>query len=536
MTLAFTKHTPEFATLPQIGIDDLATIAAAGFKTVINNRPDGEGGASQPTSTQLAEAAQAQGLAYVHLPVTSGNITEDNRADFSRLIAEMPKPIVAFCRSGTRSTHLFMMTRSMSTSQTTASTPAASERVTGSIVDVLIVGGGAAGIGVAASLKKRDSSLSITIIEPSDKHYYQPAWTLVGGGAFDPERTVRPTADCIPPGVNWIRASAVAFEPERNQVILDNGERREYRFLIVCPGIKLNWAGIEGLQETLGKNGVTSNYRFDLAPYTWSLVKNLKKGKALFTQPPMPIKCAGAPQKAMYLSCHHWQKEGVLDQINVEFDNAGAVLFGVATFVPPLMEYIKRYNVQLAFNSNLKAIDGPARKAWFDVKDADGNVKRVEKSFDMIHVVPPQTAPDFVRESTLANADGWVEVDQHTLRHPRYSNIFGLGDACSAPNAKTAAAARKQVVVVAENLLAARSGQTMPTRYDGYGSCPLTVEKGKIVLAEFGYGGKLLPTFPLDPIVPRRLAWALKAKVLPWVYWECMLKGREWYARPSKDA
>jgi sulfide:quinone oxidoreductase len=262
-------------------------------------------------------------------------------------------------------------------------------------------------------------------------------------------------------------------------------------------------------------------------------VQGMRGGRALFTQPPMPIKCAGAPQKAMYLSCDHWRRRGVLGDIEVELDTAGGVLFGVKEFVPPLMAYVERYGAKLAFNSTLKAVDGPARKAWFDVTDAQGKVTRQEKSFDMIHVVPPQTAPDFIRSSPLADAAGWVEVDSETLRHPRYGNIFGLGDACSAPNAKTAAAVRKQAPIVAENVLSVLDGGAPRAIYDGYGACPLTVERGKVVMAEFGYGGKLLPTFPLDPTKARRLYWLAKTRVMPFLYWEVMLKGREWLAAPS---
>lgn len=403
------------------------------------------------------------------------------------------------------------------------------------IYDVVIVGGGAAGTGVAASLLKRQSSLRIAVIEPSDKHYYQPAWTLVGGGVFDIADTVRPMADCLPTGVTWIHAMATAFEPENNCVQTNTAGTISYKQLIVAAGLKLDWDAIAGLKETLGKNGVTSNYQFDLAPYTWQLTQQLKSGKALFTQPPMPIKCAGAPQKAMYLSCSEWERSGVLKNIAVEFNNAGAVLFGVAAFVPPLMKYIERYNVGLSYNSNLVAVDGSAKKAWFNVKDAEGNITKVEKTFDMLHVVPPQRSPDFIKQSALANADGWVDVNQSTLQHNRYANIFSLGDACSAPNAKTAAAVRQQIVVVAENLLAARDGKPLPITYYGYGACPLTVEKGKVVLAEFGYGGTLLPTFSfIAANLPSRLFWILKRYVLPWVYWQCLLKGREWLARPTK--
>ena len=400
--------------------------------------------------------------------------------------------------------------------------------------DIVVIGGGSAGIGLLASLLKRDPHLNITLIEPNDYHCYQPAWTLVGGGAYDLQKTRRPLADVLPNGVSWVQAAVSELLPDENTLVLDSGQRVTWKNLIVCPGLRLAWEKIEGLQDTLGQHGVTSNYSYEHAAYTWQLVQQLKGGKALFTQPAMPIKCAGAPQKAMYLSCDHWLKQGDLKHIDVEFNLAGAALFGVPTFVPPLMKYVEKYNARLAFNSNLVKVDGPARKAWFEVKDAEGNATVEEKTFDMLHVVPPQVAPDFIRESLLADAAGWCEVNPHSLQHLRYPHIFGLGDVCGTTNAKTAAAVRKQIVVVAENLLALRKQAPLPLKYDGYGSCPLTVEKGKVVLAEFGYGGKLLPTFPLDPTRARRSMWFLKATLLPWFYWNGMLKGREWLTRLSK--
>ena len=399
------------------------------------------------------------------------------------------------------------------------------------LYDIVIIGGGAAGCAVAASLIKRNKHLKMAIIDPAAEHYYQPAWTLVGAGEFDIAKTVRNMADCIPKGETWLQAAATQFQPDNNLVITDNLGAIQYQQLIVAAGIKINWQTIKGLAESLGKHGVTSNYRVDLAPYTWQLVQKLKGGNALFTQPPMPIKCAGAPQKALYLSCSHWEKQGVLKQINVDFNNAGAVLFGIKKYVAPLMQYMQRYNAHLSFNSTLVEVDGPNQKAWFDVKDAQGDITRVEKSFNFLHVVPPQSAPDFIKNSPLANADGWVEVNHNTLQHVRYPQIFSLGDCCSSPNAKTAAAARKQAVVVAENLIAHRAGLSLPTQYDGYDSCPLTVEKGKVILAEFGFGGKLMPSFWWDSTKPRRLAWLLKKFGLPWLYWNGMLKGREWLAR-----
>ena len=366
-------------------------------------------------------------------------------------------------------------------------------------VDILVIGAGSAGIGVVASLLKRVPDLRITLIELNEQHHYQPAWTLVGGGAYDVRKTARPMSQVIPRGATWIKAAVVEVLPDSKRLKLSNGQSVAYQNLIVCPGLRLAWEKIEGLEEYLGKHGVTSNYRYDLCAYTWQLVQGLRCGKALFSQPAMPIKCAGAPQKALYLSCDHWQKSGVLQDVDVEFNLAGVTLFGAAAFVPPLMKYIDKYQAQLVFGSNLVKVDGPGKTAWFESRDEHGTLSRHAKRFDMLHVVPPQVAPDFIRLSPLADAAGWCEVDPGTLQHSRYPEVFALGDICSTSNDKTAAAARKQIVVVAENLLAVRRHQPMPLCYDGYGSCPLTVEKGKVVLAEFGYGGKLLPSFPLEP-------------------------------------
>lgn len=396
---------------------------------------------------------------------------------------------------------------------------------------VVVIGGGAAGIATASSMLKRRPGLDIAIVEPAETHAYQPGWTMVGGGVFDVATTTRPMHSVMPKGTTWIKQAAASFQPDDNQVTLRDGSTLRYDVLIVAPGIRLAWEKIAGLTETLGQNGVTTNYRCDIAPYTWQLVQQMQGGRAIFTQPPMPIKCAGAPQKAMYLACDHWRRNGVLGDIDVQFHTAGAVLFGVADYVPALMSYVEKYGISLELGSTLVAVDGLARQATFATAEGE-----VTTTFDMLHVVPPQVAPQCVADSPLAAASGFTDVDQHTLQHVRYPNVFGLGDGGSSPNAKTAAAARKQAPVVAVNALRQLDGKGPTAGYDGYGSCPLTVERGKIVLAEFAYGGKLAPSFPtwlVDGTKPARLSWMLKADALPWIYWNGMLKGREWLAGPG---
>ncbi|MGA0534199.1 TIGR01244 family sulfur transferase [Hansschlegelia sp. KR7-227] len=552
------RLTDDLSVSAQLAVPEIAEAKTAGFRSIIVNRPDGEG-ADQPTFAEIEAAAKRAGLEARYLPIETGKVSDDDVAAFGALLATLPAPTLGFCRSGTRTATLWALSqaRTRSTNEILQRASAAgydlsgvAKRIeTGGVPvdrsaerhDVVIVGGGAGGIAVAASMLARKSGLDIAIVEPAEVHYYQPGWTLVGGGVFQAGDTRKEMASLIPRGVRWIKGAVAGFDPENKAVILEGCRPIIYKKLVVAPGLKLNWGGVEGLKETLGKNGVTSNYRYDLAPYTWELVKNFRGGTALFTQPPMPIKCAGAPQKAMYLSCDQWMRQGVLSGAKVEFLNAGPVLFGVADYVPPLMEYVNKYGIQLSFGHNLIRIDGPAKRAWFKVAGKDGASEIVERAFDMIHVTPPQSPPDIVKSSSLANEAGWLDLDPETLRHVRYPDVYGLGDASGTANAKTAAAARKMAPVVAENLLRDMGELEEPRAavYDGYGSCPLTVERGKVILAEFGYGGKRIPSFPkwfIDDLKPSKAAWILKERVLPGVYWKAMLRGREPMAKPEHKA
>ncbi|KYC29212.1 Sulfide:quinone oxidoreductase, mitochondrial [Sterolibacterium denitrificans] len=389
---------------------------------------------------------------------------------------------------------------------------------------VVIIGGGTAGISVAAGLRRRQPGLDIAIVDPAEFHFYQPAWTLVGGGAFDVARTRRPLAGLLPRGVKHIAKAVSGFSPETNEIELAGGERLGYAFLVVAAGIQLNFDAIKGLPEALGKNGVSSNYRYDLAPYTWELVKNFKGGRALFTQPAGAIKCAGAPQKAMYLAADYWRQQGIKAD-SIQFRNGGAVLFSVPFYAQALSRVVDAYGAKARLGDSLVEVRGAEKIAVFE-RVQDGEKVREEVAYDLLHVVPPQSAPDFIRQSALANAEGWVDVDQHTLRHVRHNNIFSLGDCSSLPTSKTAAAVKAQAPVLVANLLEALQGLETRNRYTGYTACPVTTSHGKVMLAEFTYGGTVSTTLPLDSRIPRRFYWFLKRSVLPWFYWNLLLKGR----------
>jgi len=395
---------------------------------------------------------------------------------------------------------------------------------------IVIVGGGAAGITVAAELKKHDhaDSLNVAIVEPSEVHYYQPAFTLVGAGAYSLKATRRSEARLIPSDVVWIKDSATGFDPAGNAITLAGGGRLTYDYLVVCPGLRLNWDAVRGLKDAVGKGGVCSNYSPDTVEYTWECMQGLKRGsKALFTQPPMPFKCPGAPQKAAYMAADFLTKSGIRQAVDVKFLTHAPAIFGVPYYAKELVKIAAAHGIDVLYQHNLVEIDAHNRKATFEVVGGDKQGSRVVLDYDMLHVSPPQTTPDALKTSPLANAAGFTDVNQNSLQHVKFANVFGLGDAASSPNSKTAAAIRKQAPVVVRNILHMIHKGKIEEAYDGYASCPLTTGYGRVLMAEFIYGGKPTPTLPLDPAKERAVNWWIKKVGLPALYWDYMLKGFE---------
>ncbi|HRI08850.1 MAG TPA: FAD/NAD(P)-binding oxidoreductase, partial [Nannocystaceae bacterium] len=386
----------------------------------------------------------------------------------------------------------------------------------------VIVGGGTGGIAVAARLARSLPSPDVCIVEPSEKHYYQPLWTLVGGGAATREETVRDEATLIPKGATWLRDFVDEFYPEENAIKTRGGETIAYDYLIVAPGIQIDWDKIEGLRDALGHGGVCSNYAYEFVDSTWAALQATKDGNAIFTNPNTPVKCGGAPQKIMWLAEHHFRRAGVRDKVNVVFASAGAKIFGVEKYAKTLSHLAQERHIDTRFRHNLVAIRAASKEAVFQHLDSG---ETVVLPYSMIHVTPPMSAPDFIKRSPLANQAGWVDVDKHTLQHVRYPNVFALGDASSLPTSKTGAAIRKQAPVLVHNLLKTMGGGKGDASYDGYTSCPLVTGYGRLVLAEFDYDGKPAETFPFDQSKERLSMYLMKKHLLPQMYWHGMMRG-----------
>ena len=385
---------------------------------------------------------------------------------------------------------------------------------------VVVIGGGTGGISVAAHLVKEMPDIDVAIIEPSDKHYYQPGWTFVGGGIMRQWETVRDTKDVMPLKVHWLQDAVDKIDAEKNCLNLASGKQVTYDYLVVAAGIKILWDAIPGLKESLGKNGVVSNYDYSIAPITWKTIKEFKGGTAIFTQPPPPFKCPGAAQKILYLADDAFRKNKVREQTKMIFCSAAPGIFPVKKYAATLNEVIERKALEVDYQTKLVEINPEDKEAVFEANDEMKVIK-----YDMIHVTPPMGAPDFIKNSSISDDAGWVDVNMHTLQHKKYSNIFGLGDCTNTPNSKTAAAIRGQTPVLVSNLLLTMQGQEGKAAYDGYASCPLVTGYGKLVLAEFDYNLQPKETFPFDQAKERRSMYYLKKYVLPKFYWNILLKG-----------
>lgn len=396
---------------------------------------------------------------------------------------------------------------------------------------VVIAGAGAAGLALAARLRRQMPNATIVLIDAKKEHHFQPGYTLVAAGLWTPGDVTERNADYVPRGVEWIEQAAAEFDPDGKAVLTTGGQRVAYDFLFVATGLMLDYRAIAGMDASLiGKDGIASIYAGPAQALASAAAIDRfveSGGVGLFGRPASEMKCAGAPLKVTFVADDKARRKGGRGALKLIYNAHNPAVFAV----PPVHDKIKTLfaerDIAVNYSHVLKAIDAGAKRATYATPSGD-----VTLDYDFIHVVPPMRAPDAVRNSPLPwrsgplAADGWVEADKATLRHPRYPDVFAVGDIAGVPRGKTAASVKWQVPVVVDNLVAETAGRRPSKAYNGYTSCPMVTAIGKAMLIEFDYDGKLIPSFPfIPPLEELWVSWLIEEKGLRGAY-RAMLRGR----------
>ncbi|MFN3949446.1 NAD(P)/FAD-dependent oxidoreductase [Microbacterium sp.] len=390
---------------------------------------------------------------------------------------------------------------------------------------IVVIGGGNAGLSVAGRLQ-RARFRDITVIEPRETHVFAPLQSHIAGGAARASEAVRRQADVIPPGVRWVRDEAFTVDAEARRVHLVSGGHLDYDQLVVCAGMRMAWESVPGLPEAMASPAGVSNYDFDLAAKASPVLRDLRGGTVVFTQPPEPASCGAAAQKPMYLACDWWRAIGVRDDIRVIFVCPDPVPFGIPAIDRELQRKLDEYGIEVRYSRELRSVDATARTLTIGHGDAEETV-----DYDVLHAVPPQRAPEWIAGSGLAASDdphGFVDVDPETFQHSRYPEIWAVGDAATVATRRSGGAIRQQAKALVKNMTAALDGGAPSAKYNGYSVVPFTVSRGTVVFAEFDRQGRLQPSVPFWRSLyrERRLSWIADRRILPWVYWHLILRGR----------
>ncbi len=397
---------------------------------------------------------------------------------------------------------------------------------------IVIAGAGAAGLAAAARLSSALEGASITLVDARRDHYYQPGFTLVGGGIKSPGYVTTATSDYVPAGVDWVQERVEEIDPDANKILTESGRVLAYDFLIVAVGLSLEYGQIEGMNVSLiGKHGIGSIYHGPAAAMaTWEAMSHFadKGGRGVFLRPATEMKCAGAPLKYTFITEDHLTRRGNRGKAEIVYNSNNNALFSVPIVSEKVRMLFQERDIKVNYGRVLLAIDPGKKIATF--KTADG---LEEQPYDFLHVIPPMRAPDAVRNSPLPwktgawAAEGWMEVDKGTLRHVRYANVFGVGDIAGVPKGKTAASVKWQVPVAVDHLVAQIEGKTSDSIYTGYTSCPLITRLGQAMLVEFDYQNNLTPSFPgvIAPLEELWVSWVMKTMALKPTYIS-MLRGR----------
>ena len=391
--------------------------------------------------------------------------------------------------------------------------------------EVLIVGGGNAGISLAARLL-RDGVQDVAVVESESVHRYRPLLSYVAAGEATMDSLEKPAAQVMPPGCTWIPERVVEVDPAAPAVVTDSGRRIACTTLVVCPGLEEDWDAVPGLREAYAAGWAGSSFVVESAPRVWPALRDLTSGRVVFTMPPEPAPCGATALKPLLMACDHWRRSGVLEALDVHLVLPGPTPLGVPEADRELGRTLARYGVHVLREARVAELTELTGLDERRVAVATPGGEVVLDGVAYAHVVPHYRAPRWVAESELAGAGaaGQVEVDPETMRHRRHPQVWALGDVADLGIRPSGGALRRQVAVLAHNL---RHPEGPEQRYDGYTVMPVTVARQRLMFVEVDREGRQQQSLPvLDLVRPRRTSWWVDRYALPVTYFRRILRGK----------
>jgi sulfide:quinone oxidoreductase len=390
--------------------------------------------------------------------------------------------------------------------------------------DVLVIGGGNAGVSAAARLIRKGVT-GVGLIEPNDIHTYRPLLSYVGGGQASMREAERTQRSVIPRGCTWLRDSAVMVDPDSRTVWCASGRRYGYRDLVLGTGLVPDTDALAGIHAALDSPAVASNY-VQRAEDTWQLVQDMPLGgKAVFTVPRPPVSCTATTIKPLFLAAAHWKRTGRLSGVDITLVVDRPNLLPASQLDGRLLEHLRTLGVRVLFDTAVTELSPNQHN--ITVTGPDGAIEHLP--YDMLHLVPPFRGARWLESSGLTDAQphGLIDIDSRTLRHRTYPEIWAAGDAAAVDTDPSGGGLRPQISILVDNLLAARDGGTLQD-YDGYTVAPVTTDAHRLIPGEYDRAGSIASSLPsfIDPLRPRRAAWAFDRYVLPRTYWNLILNGR----------
>ena len=389
--------------------------------------------------------------------------------------------------------------------------------------DVLVVGGGNAGISLAARLL-RDGASDVALVEPSPVHRYRPLLNYVGAGEASMSDLERPTGGVVPEGCRWVQDAVDAVDPVASTVTTRKGLTLGWSTLVLCPGMGEDWDATPGLQEAYAQGWATSTYVPGAASLVWPALRAVGEGTVLFTVPPEPAPCAATALKPLLMACDAWRRAGVLKGLRVVLAVPRQRVLGVPKADDRLERVLASYGVEVLRDAEVERVEPVLRTVELTTPDGTLRLEHLAHA----HVVPHYRAPGWLAACGLAGPGrgGLVDIDPETLRSRRHEAVWAIGDAADLRTSSSGGGLRKQVDVLAHNIAAAGAGRRL-RRYDGFTVMPVATSHRRLMLVEADRSGPRPRRLPLvRRFRPRRWTWLVDRYALPAYYWRGILRGR----------